>query len=366
MIEFKLPSLGADMDEGKLLEWKVQPGDVVRRGQVIAVVDTKKAAVDVESWEEGTVQELLAAPGDVVPVGTVIAHLLAPGETPAVAAVPTPAPALAAGRRLVSPAARRRAQELGVELDAVTGTGPHGAVTVEDVEHALPAAAAPPDRAAAMRQTIVAAMSRSKREIPHYYLAESIPLQRASEWLAQQNAARAITERLLMIALFLKAVAVVLKDFPELNGHYRDGAFQPSGVVNAGLAISLRQGGLIAPAVLDVGSKGLDRLMSEITDLTRRVRAGSLRSSELSAGTLTVSSLGDQGAETVFGVIYPPQVALVGFGRIAPRPWAVDGALAVLPVVTATLAADHRVSDGHRGGLFLAALRDALQQPEHL
>src|SRR5690606_19607302 len=126
----------------------------------------------------------------------------------------------------------------------------------------------------------VAAMSRSKREIPHYYLAESIPLQRASEWLAQQNAARAITERLLMIALFLKAVAVVLKDFPELNGHYRDGAFQPSGVVNAGLAISLRQGGLIAPAVLDVGSKGLDRLMSEITDLTRRVRAGSLRSSE--------------------------------------------------------------------------------------
>jgi len=389
MIEFKLPSLGADMDEGKLLEWKVSPGDTVKKGQVVAIVDTSKAAVDVESWNEGTVFELLVAPGETIPVGTVMATLLEAGESaetakrsrreaPAVKpAAPTVAPAATArpapaGRRRISPAARKHAEELGVDVETIPGTGPEGSVTLADVEQAAavkvsPArTAAAPDKAAEMRRAIAAAMGRSKREIPHYYLSEPVPMRRATAWLAQANEGRPITARLLMAVLQLKAVALALRKFPEMNGFYRDNAFQPAASAHIGVAISLRQGGLIAPAIHDVGEKTLEQLMRDLTDLVKRVRAGSLRSSEMSDPTITVTNLGEQGVAAVYGVIYPPQVALVGFGRIVDQPWAENGALTVMPVVTASLAADHRVSDGHRGALFLAELRDLLQQPENL
>jgi pyruvate dehydrogenase E2 component (dihydrolipoamide acetyltransferase) len=389
MIEFKLPSLGSDMDQGKLLAWHVKPGDPIQRGQVVAVVDTSKAAVDVETWNEGTVFELLVQPGETVPVGAVLATVLEPGETveharqvqrsdqapaPAPAARPAivaqPATAAPSGRRRVSPAARKHAEDAGIDLAAVAGTGPDGAVTLEDVKRAIEAAArapAPADRQNEMRKSIAAAMSRSKREIPHYYLSETVPMQRAVQWLAAANAARPVTERLLMATLQLKAVALALHDYPDLNGFFRDGAHQRSAQAHVGVAIALRQGGLIAPALHDVAAKPLDQLMRELTDLVRRARAGSLRSSEMSDPTITVTNLGEQGVEAVYGVIYPPQVALVGFGRIAQRAWAdADGALLAMPVATASLAADHRVSDGHLGALFLAAVRERLQRPGEL
>lgn len=397
MIEFKLPSLGADMDEGTLLEWKVGVGDTVKKGQVVAIIDTTKAAVDVESWQEGTVHELLAEVGQKMPVGTVMARLLevaepAPAEvgaggtarppaTVATAAAreapPVSAVTTAPTRRMISPAARKHAAEKGVDLDRIAGTGPRGAVTLEDVEKAAApasaatsAAAAPmaraADRSADMRRTIAAAMSRSKREIPHYYVAEDIPLAHALSWLQAANAARPMTERLLPAVLLLKAVALALTRYPELNGYWREDRFEPVPAIHLGVAISLRQGGLIAPALLAAESKSLTVLMQELGDLVRRTRAGSLRSSEIGQATVTVTNLGDQGSQAVFGVITPPQVALVGFGRIAERPWAEGGGLKVLPVVTASLAADHRVSDGHRGALFLRELNELLQRPEEL
>lgn len=391
MIEFTLPSLGADMDDGKLLEWRVKPGDTVKRGDIVAVVDTAKAAVEVESWHDGIVHELLVQPGDKFAVGTVMAILLEPGEDPATvrpyakaaapaaapvpqkaqptAAAQAPSPAIPVLRKPASPAARKRARELDVDIERVTGTGPHGAVSIEDVEKAAAAGAkpaAPQDRNAEMRKAIAAAMSRSNREIPHYYLAESIPMRRATEWLAQQNAARPVTDRLLMGALQLRAVALALQDFPDLNGFWREGGYQPAPAIHLGVAISIRQGGLIAPALHDANKKTLDEIMRALTDLVRRTRAGSLRGSELMDPTITVTNLGEQGVESVFGVISPPQVALVGFGRLAERAWAEDGALRAIPVVTASLAADHRVSDGHRGARFLAALRNLLQKPEKL
>jgi pyruvate dehydrogenase E2 component (dihydrolipoamide acetyltransferase) len=358
MIEFKLPSLGSDMDEGKLVEWRVKPGDRVKRGDVVAVVDTSKAAVDVEIWQEGTVQTLLVEPGETVPVGTVLALLAGPEEAPA---APTPS----AARRPVSPLARKRARELGVDIDRIGGTGPSGSVTEQDVERAAAAVAAP-DRQAEMRRAIAAAMSRSKREIPHYYLAETVPLSAASAWLLEHNANRPVTERLLMAALQLKAVALACRKYPEMNGFWRDGAYAASAAIHPGVAISLRSGGLIAPALHDAADKPLDELMRNLTDLVQRARAGSLRSSELSDPTITVTNLGDQGVESVFGVIYPPQVALVGFGRIAQRPWVEAGSLVIRPAVCASLSADHRVSDGHRGALFLAEIRELLQHPERL
>ncbi|HEY1042682.1 MAG TPA: dihydrolipoamide acetyltransferase family protein [Telluria sp.] len=390
MIEFTLPSLGSDMEEGKLLHWNVAPGDAVRRGQVVAVVDTSKAAVDVESWQEGTVFELLVAPGETVPVGAVLATFLEAGETPETAqrrpkpqkpqpavagaqpAVEAPAPALsvvpAAKRRRSSPAARRRAEDLGIDIDTIAGTGPDGAVTLQDVERAgAPAvAAAPVDKHEAMRKAIGAAMSRSKREIPHYYLSESIPMRSALDWLAASNAQRGIADRLLAAVLLIKAVALTLKEYPNLNGLFVDGSFRPSEAVHIGVAISLRQGGLIAPAIHDAAGKTLEQLMRDLSDLTQRARAGSLRSSEMSDPTVTVTNLGDRGVQAVYGVIYPPQVALVGFGRIAAQPWVEDGGIVAMPAVTASLAADHRASDGHYGALFLATLRERLQHPEQL
>lgn len=391
MIEFKLPSLGADMDKGKLLEWRVKPGDAVKRGDIVAVVDTSKVAVDVEIWNDGTVYELIAQPGVIIPVGTVMAMLLAPGETaeaaaaekrarPARAEAPAPTgavpvaavtvPAARGGRQRVSPVARRRAAELGIDAEALAGTGPHGSVTLEDVERVAAAAkaapAAPTDRQAEMRRAIASAMSRSKREIPHYYLSDLVPLQIASNWLAAENARRLLTERLLMAALFLKAVAIACSKRPDLNGFYREGRFEPGQSVHVGVAVSLRQGGLIAPAIHDVQKKSLTQLMSGLTDLVKRTRAGSLRSSEMSDPTITVTNLGDRGVDAVFGVIYPPQVALVGFGRVEERPIVIDGGLRIMPAVTVSLSADHRVSDGLRGALFLAEIRTLLQQPESL
>jgi pyruvate dehydrogenase E2 component (dihydrolipoamide acetyltransferase) len=274
-----------------------------------------------------------------------------------------------ASRKPASPAARRRARELDVDVEQLAGTGPHGAVTVQDVERAArppEEPAIPPDKALVMRKAIAAAMSRSKREIPHYYLSQTIPMRRALDWLTAENAKRAVTARLLMGAVQLKAVALALQGFPDFNGFWKDGAFQPAVGIHLGVAISLRQGGLVAPAIHAVAELSLDELMRALEDLVRRARAGSLRSSEMSGPTITVTNLGDQGVDTVHGVIYPPQVALVGFGQLAERPWAQNGMIGAMPTVVASLAADHRASDGHRGARFLAAIAARLQEPETL
>ena len=358
MIEFKLPALGSEVESGKLLEWRIKAGDKVKRGDVVAVVDTTKAAVEVEIWEEGTVHELVVKPGDIVPVGTVLALLLAPGEAP-----------IEIVRRKISPAARKHAADLGMVIATLPGTGPGGAVTLEDVDRAArpkEKAEKVPDRALEMRKAIAAAMSRSKREIPHYYLWETVPMQRAVDWLARANEGRAVTERLLMAVLLLKATALACKAYPDMNGYYRDGAFQPAPAVHMGVAISLRQGGLVAPAIHDADKLPLPDLMKSLADLVKRARAGSLRSSEMSDPTITVTNLGEGGVEATFPVIYPPQVAIVGFGRVALRPWVEGDSVRAAPTVVASLAADHRASDGHRGARFLDELGRLLQQPEKL
>ena len=406
MIDFALPSLGADMSEGTLLTWHVRPGDTVSRGQVVAVVDTSKAAVDVEIWQDGVVDTLLVQPGEKVPVGTVLARLRAaqeipsttlqapqpvppslvppvPLEVPPQVPIQAPPPDAEAPRLRISPAARQRAQVLGLDPSQLQGTGANGAITLADVEaatHAIHATHAPEtaptssttsspspaQRQAAMRSAIAATMSRSKREIPHYYLSHSINLSPALEALQNVNQNLALTERILPTVLLLKAVALAVQHTPELNGFYLDGQFQPSAAVHLGVAISLRGGGLVAPALHDVADKTPAQLMQALADLVKRARAGSLRSSEMSDPTLTVTHLGDQGVEEVMGVIYPPQVALVGFGSALARPWVLGRRVAVQTVVRATLAADHRASDGHRGALFLRALDELLQTPAQL
>jgi pyruvate dehydrogenase E2 component (dihydrolipoamide acetyltransferase) len=217
-----------------------------------------------------------------------------------------------------------------------------------------------------MRRAIAAAMARSNREIPHYYLQTHIDMSRALRWLEAENQKRSIKDRLLPAVLLLKAVARALRDVPDLNGYWADDRHQPQEAIHIGFAIALRQGGLVTPAIHNVDLKSLDELMEALRDLITRVRAGRLRSSELTDATITVTNLGDMGVETVYGVIYPPQVALVGFGKVVDQPWAENGMLGVRPVLTATLAGDHRATDGRRGAQFLDALNRYLQEADKL
>ncbi len=415
MPELRMPFLGEDMPTGTLLEWRIAPGDSIRRGDILALVDTEKAEIEIESFESGVVEKLVASVGDEIPVGGVLALLRAPeaarGAAPPAAAEPAgvaaqaappaaaeprvaaqapaaaepaaaaparaapesaPAPVAPAGRLRATPLARRQAAERGLDLAGIAGSGPGGAVTQADLAGAsAPRAAAPPaaveraraDRSAGMRRAIAAAMERSKREIPHYYLETEIELGAALAWLEARNRERGVAQRVLPAAWLLHATARALAEHPELNGFWRDGAFRAGEAVHLGVAIFLRGGGLVAPALRDAARASLDELMASLRDLVNRARQGSLRSSELGAATATVTNLGDQGVEKVFGVIHPPQVALIGFGRIGERAVARDGLLGVRPVVCATLAADHRASDGQRGARFLARLRELASRP---
>ncbi|TXN31132.1 2-oxo acid dehydrogenase subunit E2 [Lacisediminihabitans profunda] len=464
MAEFLMPSLGADMERGKLVEWLVKPGDYVHKGDIVAAVDTDKTVMDVESFDEGVVAELLVEEGVTVPVGAPLARIT---QTPAAVdesarpaakphrpakpgrpakapkpieaagpieavppaqapisppvrqlahrlgvelagvhgsgpqgvitrddverAVPSPAAAPAESSRperiRSSPRARRLAAELGIDLAGVVGTGPHGEVTGPDITRArepvpaapgrtrkpgkLPAtataaAAESAERSARLRRSIGVLMARSKKSIPHYYLSTTIDLRAATAWLQSANAQRSIAERVVPAALLLKATALAARDIPEMNGFYADDAFQPSSAVHLGVAVALRQGGLVAPAIHDADSLSLDDLMAGLRDLVGRARSGRLQRAEMTDPTITVTNLGDLGVESVFGVIYPPQVALVGFGRVLEQPWAHDGMLGVRTAVTATLSADHRVSDGLRGARFLARIDELLQKPEEL
>jgi len=426
-----MPSLGSDMTAGTLVEWMVKPGDRVKRGDIIAVVDTDKAAIEIEVFEDGVVEELCVQVGRTVPVGTVMAIIrtdAAPVATEPVSSIamtesvptvgarkapelgkappeePFPSagpPAAAEGERIkASPYARRLAAERSLDLKTILGTGEAGAIHAADVERtvmtggtqppkpafaavvaettpvapreetapARPATERPvgTDYQAAMRRAIAAAMAKSNREIPHYYLQTRIDMSRTLRWLESENLKRSIKERILLAVPLLRAVAMALEEVPELNGYWMDDRHQVQESINIGFAISLRQGGLITPAILGADQKNVDELMEALRDLITRTRAARLRSSEMTDATITVTSLGDLGVETVYGVIYPPQVALVGFGKIMDQPWAENGLLGVRPVITATLAGDHRATDGRRGGQFLDCLNRTLQEPSKL
>jgi pyruvate dehydrogenase E2 component (dihydrolipoamide acetyltransferase) len=409
MSVFSMPSLGADMEAGKLVEWLVAPGDRVSRGDVVAVVETQKGAIEIEIFEDGIVERLEAELGETLPVGAPLATIKGqgsgavppeekvqpegpkavtapdvpePAETPVQEVAKSRAPETPAdigtargGVPASSPAARVLAAERGVDLAGLSGSGPMGAILLRDVEDqtavAPRAVPSPPAQkrgfdAQAMRVAIAAAMSRSKKEIPHYYLSQTFDLQTAVDWLARTNAGRAPDARLLMGALFVKACSTAAVAVPELNGQYDGSGYHRSESVNTGVAVALRGGGLIAPAIHRADELNLDETMAAMRDLVARARSGRLRSSEMTDGTITVSAMGETGADQLTAVIYPPQVAIVGFGAPVLRPWIVDGEFAARTVVTVTLSADHRVSDGRRGARFLAAIERALQNPEEL
>lgn len=287
-----------------------------------------------------------------------------------------------------SPYARRRAAELGLDLASVAGSGPGGAIVARDLadtpaagithpaappaDAASPATATAgavatkPDRKQAMRSAIARLMSRANQEIPHYHVLSTLDVHVASEWLDRHTATHPPGERILPAAVLLRATAVACTQVPDLNGWWRDGRFEASPTVDIGVAISLRGGGLVTPTLAGADQLTLVETMAALHDLVSRARRGNLRGADLQPASITVTNLGDQGADEVIGVIQPPQVALVGFGRTVDRVCAVEGMVAVRPTVRATVSGDHRASDGHAGSLLLAAIAKALAHPDQL
>lgn len=448
MSEFRMPSLGADMEAGTLVEWMKRPGDRLQRGDAIAAVETQKGAIEIQTYEAGVLERILVEVGARVPVGAVLAIIHGEGEgegqgeaqaagepvalasppaaTPPSTAAPRPVPIAAAAPPIqppspppvpsvprpaqptpaavvtatapkITPAALRRAQELGLDLTALRPDG-DGVIGLREVEAAgapssvvaevaqaaasaprMPTAPSPPSAQPAspttakpgldlgeMRKAIAAAMARSWREIPHYYVSSTLDLAPLLAWLEHRNAQRPVAARLHYAVPLIKAVALALKEVPVLNGHHGERGFEPAGSVHLGIAVAMRGGGLIAPAILDADTLALDEIMARLADLVARVRGGRLRSGEMTASTATLTNLGEGTADAVQPVIYPPQVAIVGCGQIVERAWAHDGALSVRRTMTVSVGGDHRVSDGRSAAKCLARLDELLQHPEQL
>jgi pyruvate dehydrogenase E2 component (dihydrolipoamide acetyltransferase) len=397
---FALPSLGADMDQGTVLEWFVSPGDEVKRGDVVARVETEKSDIDVEIWQAGTVTEVLVDTGVQVPVGTPLLRLgervgssAAPAESGGVTDLPdfrrVPSPPTsnppetastteAMARRgkteggpLSSPFARTLSKQRGVDITALAGTGPAGAIIARDIpdrpdETSKPQRADAPSPAERMRHVIAERMSIANRDIPHYYLDFDVDMTEALTWMASHNEHLDVAQRIVPAALLIKATAKAAAAVPKLNGFWSDGVFQPAAEVNVAVAISLRQGGLVTPVIGAADQLSVDQTMDALRERVAGARSGSLRSSWMDGGTITVTNVGDHGADRVHGVIFPPQVALVGFGRIRERPMVYNGLVAPRSVVVASLSADHRATDGATGSRLLTRLNAYLQKPEEL
>lgn len=384
MIEFRMPNLGADMEAGTLREWKIKPGDTIHRGDILAVVETQKGLIEIETFDEGTIDSLLLKEDDRVPVGAIMALInqkeketdkSLPSEmgknTSSVQArieknevINTPS-----GIR-ASPLARRIAAEHQIDLSGVKGTGEKGAISKEDVEmvirqnHEISKEKSTVSTDS-IRMAIAAAMSKSNREIPHYYLETKIDMSRPLAWLTANNKSRSAANRILPVVLFIKATARALVEFPDINAIW-DNKLQRKKEINIGFVTSLRTGGIMIPTIHSADRKSIDEIMQTLNEIIPRARQLQLRSSDLSDSSITITNLGDNGVEKIFGIIYPPQVALIGFGGISEQPWAENGMLDVRPVLSITFAGDHRASDGQTGSKFLTAIKNHLLKPEVL
>jgi pyruvate dehydrogenase E2 component (dihydrolipoamide acetyltransferase) len=402
-----MPSFGADMAKGSIAQWNVKPGDHVSKGDIIASIETMKGLIDMEVFDDGTIVTLLAGEGDDLEIGHAIAELQLTNEKPS-NNKPLQSPDDNAVHQneyrqntqqpKISPAARIKAQQLGIDWRSLSqGTGPDGALLLNDInvddnvddkdgdkdgdkdsdkdkdkdddndkdsdKPKLEQSKIPNDT---MREAIAANVSLSNTEIPHYYLQLDMSLDNALHWLSQHNAGMPPNKRILINAVIYSAIARALAAFAAFNGFYRDGHYEPSYSVHLGNAISLRQGGLMVAAIHDAQRLGLVELMEKIKDQVNRAKKGELRISELQDATVTVSSLGDRGVDSIQSIIFPPQVAIFGIGRPRKTPWVIDNEVVIATVVSMSLAADHRVSDGHAGARLLHKINKFLQKPETL
>ncbi len=400
--DLNMPSFGADMTQGTLVQWLVKQGDSINRGTVIAVIDTHKGAIDLDLFEDAVIEKLLVSEGQKVKVGTAIAQLRSLSGVQPQSAVTqqsstassldtAPVNKKAAKRVTAScgdfipatPAARAFAAQHQLALTSLTAENNNEIITLAAVEKALTQLSSsassqppavenkiPPKQSGfdkqAMRTAISDTVSRSKREIPHYYLNHRLDITTLEQYLQTHNAAQPVELRLLLAAPLLCAVARTLLKNKQLNGVYREQQFFPSDTVNLANAVNLRGGGLVMPVIRDAQNLTALLMMQILKEQVARARTGSLLVSELTQSSCTVTSIGERGAEQMSAVIYPPQVAVLALGSPHKQALVVDGSIQIRSVIVAGLAADHRVSDGHIGARFLYQLNQQLQKPEEL
>ncbi|MHB8833948.1 MAG: dihydrolipoamide acetyltransferase family protein [Desulfobacteria bacterium] len=389
-----MPSLGFDMTEGQLARWLKNEGDPVGKGQAIAEIETEKATVEIEAAVSGILARIIVHAGETVPVGTLIGVIAEAGEevtavpapSPSPPAPPPPAPVPEAGegaapseaRVKASPVARKMAEEAGLDLSRVKGTGPGGRVVERDVQAAIatgsapappgvpaepaPGAAVPLNR---MRKTIARRMTESKATAPHFYITVEINMEDAMKMREQLNVLAPETERISVNDLIVAAAARTLARFPALNASYREGNLEMHSQVNIGIVVALEDG-LIPPVVRDADKKPLKRIAAESRALTERARTNKLRSDDLGDGTFTVSNLGMFDVDEFIAIINPPEAAILAVGAVTRRPVAVAGEVRIASLMKTTLSVDHRVADGAQAGRFMQEFKKLLENPVNL
>ena len=396
-----MPQMGYDMQEGTLLRWLKQEGEQVSRGEVIAEIETDKAAVEMEAFASGVLRKIVVREGVAVPVGETIAiigepdeelpEVAAPAATSAlpraevaVPAPPAPAPVSeavpAAGPLKASPVARRLADERGIDLRQVVGTGPGGRITRDDVLAYQPSALAaepvtvptPPGEApqavplSRMRQAIARHTTESKQQIPHFYVAADIDMTRLLELRGDLN--RELEGEQVRVSIndfVIKACARALVRYPALNATFQGDRLRMNPAINIGIAVALEEG-LIVPAIPDCGNKSLKEIARASRDVVERAQQGRLRQEEYVGGTFSISNLGTYDVDSFIAIILPPQSAVLAVGTVRQQPVVRDGQVTIAQVMKATLSVDHRVADGAQASQFLGEIKRLLENPVSL
>jgi pyruvate dehydrogenase E2 component (dihydrolipoamide acetyltransferase) len=372
-----MPALGMAQETGKVLRWLKAEGDTVAKGEPLLEIETDKVTVELESPAAGVLAGIRAAEGDEVPVGEPIAFVLAAGESlpervvsspgavpagvsgnrePAVAAVP-------GGRRraLASPKARRIAAERGVDLAALSGSGPGGAVLAADVEGSRTDVQSP---VSAVWRLMAQRTTESWQSVPHFYLRREVDASRLESWRSSARA-KPGHERVSHTDLLVKLVAEALRRHPRVNSTWRDGGAVASDNIGVGIAVAVDDG-LIVPVVHDADHLSLADTIARRIELVEAARAGSLRPEDVTGGTFTLSNLGMYGVDSFDAIVNAPQAAILAVGRIVDRLVPIDGQPAVRPVLQLSVAFDHRVVDGARGAEFLETLASLVEEPAGL
>ncbi len=406
--EIIMPQMGFDMKEGTVVRWIKSEGEPVGKGEMVAEIETDKAVVEIESYDSGILRKVYIAEGTTVPVGQVIGiigsadeeipevapppHAIAepapeaPPTSPGPAAAPAAASVGTGERTKASPLARKTAEERSIDLAQVPGTGPAGRITRKDVlafseraavaappaiAPAPPAAAAPAAATAApgevvplsrMRQAIARSMSRSKQEIPHFYVVVAIDMTDAVRLRRQLNSLLPGDERISINDMIIKACAMAIVKHRMFNASYTDAGIQVHQRVNIGMAIAL-DAGLIAPGILDCDRKSLAEIARESKALAERARAGKLSAQEYTGATFNVTNLGMYRVESFSAIITPPQAAALAVGTVQQEPVVRNGEVVIADVMRVTLSIDHRVADGAQGAIFVGEVRRLLETP---
>jgi len=380
--EVIMPMLGMAQETGKVVRWLKREGEAVGKGEPLLEVETDKVTVEIESPADGTLAAVTTPDGAEVPVGSVIAVVLAEGEIAAPAAAPEPelvreveavaaapvaaAPSRAPRRRLASPKARRLAEARGIDLDALAGTGPNGAVTAKDVEGAPARAATNGDsfEVGTVWRVMADRTTRSWQEVPHFVLWRDVDASRLESWKAAARQ-KPGCERVSVTDLLVRLCAEALRRHPRVNASWREGAIVPGGGINVAVAVATDDG-LVAPVVHRADTLELAAISGRRVEIAEAARAGRLRAEDVQGGTFTISNLGMFGVDGFQAIVNAPQAAILAVGRTQERPVAANGEVVVRPMLTLSVSFDHRVVDGARGAEFVDTLAGLIEEPAGL